>query len=159
MPTWTNPTTWIDGYLMGASAMNIYVRDNMNALMNPNNFVLQGLAAFSTTATTLATLTSTALVVQGGGPVLVAGQLPLQVSNSHSALVVIDIDGTQQTIYSGQANGGSYGIVPFNTLWTGLSVASHTVSVKWKVDAGNQTATTTGANLPVVPVSVNSIEL
>lgn len=136
MPTWTSPHTWVDGELVGASGLNTHLRDNLNALMNPNNFMLQSNGAFSTTATTFTNITSTALVVQGGGPVMIGGRMFLNVSNLHSAMLVLDVDGNQSTIFSGFSNT----LVAFNELWTGLSVASHTLSLKWKVDAGNQTA-------------------
>lgn len=157
MPTWTPPVTWIDGQLVGASALNTQLRDNMNALMNPNNFVLQGAGPFSTTASTFSNITSTALVVQGGGPVEIAGQMPFFVSNLHSGMIVVDVDGVQVTVYSGAAAGGAGALFGFNTLWTGLTVGSHTVSLKWKVEAG-QTGATTGNNANGVPLNFYGIE-
>lgn len=158
MPTWTSPHTWVDGELVGASGLNTHVRDNLNALMNPNNFNLQTNAAFSTTATTFITLTSTALVVQGGGPVLIGGRFSILVSNFNTGMVVLDVDGTQSTIYSG---GNSPSFVGFSELWTGLTVASHTISLKWKVAIGTVTAWTTGGTniLPNTPLTLYAIEL
>lgn len=158
MPTWTSPHTWVDGELVAATALNVQIRDNMNALMNPNNFMLQSNAAFSTTATTLTTLTSSALVVQGGGPVMIGGRFGISISNNNSGMVVLDVDGTQSVLYS--ANNFPT-LVSFSELWTGLSVATHTISLKWKVGVGTATAYTSAAvgTFVTTPLTLYAIEM
>lgn len=146
--TWSDPHTWTPGELVGATALNTEVRDNLLYLMTPNNFNTLSTAAFSTTATTLATLTSTALVVAGGGPVVFAGSFAIGLApgGGNAVMVYADIDGTQQLITSG---GQMTNAMHFMTFWTGLSKASHTLSLKWMTNAGTVTAYMTGTQNPL----------
>jgi len=150
---WTTPANWSSIPVPGVSDMNTQVRDNLNFLLNGkalagSSFLNQVWSLTSTTTLTQidgTNLTTTVNVTTGR--LIVELDTQIQTSNNGSGgTLFLYLDGAAAT---GQGMDTTHGIadLPVNTqlqfarqfILTGLSAASHTVSLYWKVGAAGET--------------------
>lgn len=145
---WTSARTWTTGELVTAAIMNTHVRDNLNALASPQATMTTMTTTRTTTSTSFADLTdATATITTVGWGQLVAfaslhvhGSTAVQGSSYEfdldaavtGAIAAVELRDTSSTLGL-QANA----ILMYR--WTGVSAASHTVKIRWKVTAGTLT--------------------
>lgn len=150
--TWITPRTWSAGELVTASIMNAHVRDNLNALKTPAGGynVLNLGADLTTSSTSFVDIDATNLILTfttGGGDVI----LFFTGSFTHSALAQSSYLDIHESVSGGRL-GGDDGLTKtvtstaaqvFNVTLayraTGLSAASHTFKLQWKVAANTLT--------------------
>jgi hypothetical protein len=144
---WTTPATWTPGQLVAASDLNTHLRDNLLYLFNgrPKSVIKRdNNANYSTSSTTFVDVDATNLAISlaiASGNALVG----FMAVTSNNVQLDIDVDGTRYAngaadgLVTGQdassTRGGQSGCV----LVTGLSVASHTFKLKYKVTTGTGT--------------------
>jgi len=149
---WTTPRTWATGELVTAVLLNEQMRDNLSYLHVPNHFEVQ--ETTGTYATTSATLVAvhanyTKNITLSGGHLLVGvvAYMATSVPGTGTGQLVIDVDGTPYVV----ANLTS-AYKPIQVGWTylitGLSAASHTVTLKYQSD-GTRTLTIDKAGWPL----------
>lgn len=141
----TTPPTFTPGQIVGATDFNAYLRDNpLYLLARPHQSVLRdNAAAYTTTSTSFVDIDATNLKITisiSGSAVLVGFAATCSLNNTAYASFDIDVDGTRwgaagaEGIVSHHFSGGTFN-VSFVVLVTGLSVASHTLKIKWKTSA------------------------
>lgn len=152
---WTNPHTWVAGELVGASALNTHLRDNLSYLLAPNAAQrISAAGTLTTTSTTFASLgTAWALALTTyGGHVTIGAQLPFTyagVANHGSAFFGIDVDGTVYTAQMQLMSGTGFAGLSINKLITGLGSGAHTLTLKWRVAPGATTGTLDPSFMPI----------
>lgn len=140
---WTSPKTWTAEPLT-SSDLNTHLRDNLNALKDPpsNKYTFNDSADWTTTSTSFVDIDTTDLslaITTYGGDVLVHF---FGTTTTSAGQIFFDftVDGTR--------NGGDDGLVrvpstltptSFTVLVEGLSAASHTFKMQWKVSSGTAT--------------------
>jgi hypothetical protein len=138
---WTAPKTWA-GDLLATSDFNLHIRDNLLWLKSPTSVSVTLANAITTTSTSWADATGLSVTMTtNGGNVLVIFTAATKHSADGSTWVDLDVDGASQ--------GGTDGImfrtgtglrnVSFSWVVEGLSAASHTFKIRWKVSAGTAT--------------------
>jgi len=148
---WTTPKTWAAEPLT-SSDLNTYVRDNQNHVYNriENNdeYTANEVSNYTTTSTSFVDVDATNLsltITTNGGNVLAgfagAGWLS---SASESIWLELDIDGSPWAGDDGIMRVRFDNInyiknLSFVVMVTGLSTASHTFKLQWKVDGGTGT--------------------
>ena len=149
--TWVTPRTWSAGELVTASIMNAHVRDNLNALKLPAgsyNTINEG-ADYTTNSTSFGDIDSTDMaftITTGGGDVLifftasVLATASLTVSfDIHESVAGTQFFGNDGLVgYATTSTAISIGVA-FCARITGLSAASHTFKIQWKVSASTAT--------------------
>lgn len=147
---WTAPRTWATDELVTAALMNQHLRDNLEFLKTPPTGIYAPTVEYTTNSSTFVNVDATNLVFTktlGGGDVLIGFHGVLYHSTNARMYFDVEIDGTRLGL-----DDGLVGAVVDNTAipiafsaWkTGLSAASHTFKLQWKVSSG--TGTLYGAN-------------
>lgn len=144
--TWVTPRTWVAGELVTAAIMNAHVRDELNALKTPASDVknLTIGTDTTTTSTSFVDIDSTNLAITfttGGGDCMVGFTGTVSIGGTYRVLFNVMIDGadavaTDGLVETAAATGAAVGFV---YLATGLSAASHTFKLRWKVSGGTAT--------------------
>lgn len=156
---WTAPRTWSTGELVTATIMNTHIRDNLDALKDPptNLYNVDEASNYSTTSTSFADVDSTDLalaITTGGGDVMIGFSCNVVVgAASDKVYFNVMVDGVDDV-----ADDGLIGIsasvssvaapgepITFTYLKQGLSAASHTFKLRWKVDTGTTATLYAGA--------------
>jgi len=145
MTGWTTPKTWTTGEALLAADLNTHLRDNLLALKGPatESYECDEGADYTTVSTSFVDVDATNLaltIVTTGGDVLVHFHGDIN-NSAAAAFLEVDQDGAKV--------GGDDGIlkvpnvnnqaVSFTRLITGLSAASHTFKLQWKVVSGTAT--------------------
>jgi len=147
MATW-NPKTWSVDELLTSSDFNTEIRDNLNTLKNPpvDDYVVNEGSDYTSNYTTWQNVDATNLALTidtSGGAVLVHFHGAVSLGASCDRVYFdLEVDGVRE--------GGDDGItmlgvanskqnVSFTRRIAGLSAASHTFKLKWKVNAGTVT--------------------
>lgn len=146
--TWATPRTWTTGELVTKTIMDAHVRDELNALKTPASFRcwVDEATNVTTTSTTWTGIDGTnlsATMVTGGGTIYVgfSGTFYFTVSTGRIFLDVI-VDGTTRVgtddgiIADNSASTSATAAMAFVVPITGLSAASHTFAMQWRVTAG-----------------------
>ena len=144
---WTTPKTWASEPLTSLD-LNTYVRDNQNYLKGRVDATakqyVRTATNYTTTSTTLVDVDATNLahtITTDGEDVLVtlAGYANINSTGGRMTLAV-DIDGTPYTIlYLRSTASGADFNVSFSYLFTGLTAASHTFKLQWKMSSDTGT--------------------
>lgn len=150
--TWVTARTWTAGELITASIMNAHVRDNLNALKTPAGgySVINEGSDYTTTSTSFTDIDTTDLSLTfttAGGDVIIffcgsmnggtIGQSTfVDIHESVAGTRLGGDDGLLQIVYATALN-----VVPVTICYraTGLSAASHTFKMQWKVTANTAT--------------------
>lgn len=134
--------------MVTASIMNSHVRDNLNALKTPaGGYNKVNIAAdLSTTSTTFVDADATELALTfttGGGDVMVffSGSVRNTASvrnyfDVHESVAATRYGGDDGLMYTNVSNGAVATNASFAVRITGLSAASHTFKLQWKVASG-----------------------
>ena len=153
---WSSPRTWTTGELVTAALMNTHIRDNLNALFSPPGTTASITTDITTTSTSFEDATGLTITFTIAGDSVLLGFVAA-ISNSSGptslTTLTIDIDGTDeggtegimQTESKGQAN--SPGDASFTWRKTGLSSASHTFKMEWKVSGNTSTMHATNSEV------------
>lgn len=146
----TTPRTWVAAQIVTADELNIDIRDNMVYLKDRIDGVakqfIRTVTDYTTTSTSLVDIDGTNLSLTfttDGSDVLVifAGYGDNSGTNGE-VLVAVKVDSTDFEITSGTSPTGNAAInLGFIYIFTGLSAASHTFIMRWKVAAGTGTIT------------------
>ena len=148
---WTTPRTWTTGELITAAIMNTHIRDNLNVLKAPpsDNYEVNEVSDYTTTSTSFIDVDGTNLsftFTTSGGDVMVHFHAALLAAAGNQIYFNVDIDGSPHAADDGIiAVEDESGVsdadqnVTFTRLIIGLSAASHTFKLQWKVDAGTAT--------------------
>ena len=151
MPTWTPTETWETNDLVTADMMNLQVLGNLEFLKTPPTGLYAPTVQYTTSSSSFVDVDATNLVFTktlGGGDVLIGFFGSLYHASSSRVSFDIDIDGTRLGNDDGLIGGQVDNLaVPIALLaWKqGLSAASHTFKLQWKVTGGG-TATLYGPN-------------
>lgn len=153
---WTSPKTWTSEVLTSTD-MNTYMRDNQSHLYTRigNNDVRKiDTTNYATASGTYGSLSGVSgTITTNGGNVLVGFHGAIENSNAKRTYFDIDVDGTPW--------GGDDGLlvvedesatpqifnVSFVTIVTGLSAASHTFQLRWKVETAGTTTLFAGSGV------------
>lgn len=147
---WTTPATWSVDQLVTATLMNTHIRDNLNALKAPPTDVqdVNEGADYTTTSTSFVDIDSAGdpdlnlTIETGGGDVLVTFYGTFANAGGHINLD-FTVDGVKHGGDDGLLRSASTALGHKNltfAVWVqGLSAASHTFKMQWKVDAGTAT--------------------
>ena len=153
---WITPRTWTTGELITAAIMNAHIRDNLNALFSPVANIASITTDITETSTSFVDATGLTITFTTVGDTVVIGFVGT-VSNSGSGATrttfTLDVDGVDeggsegliQVNQKGAADGESN--VSFTWRITGLSIASHTFKIEWKVSAGTATLHATNSEV------------
>lgn len=145
--TWHTPQTWNTNDLVTATNLNEQLRDNMEwlkAKTSTNRYVDES-SDYTTTSTSFVNVDGTNLslsLTTVGGDVLIGFASAVNYSASGGLIYFdVEIDGTRFGLNDGivlinspTANGTMN--ASFVVLKTGLSAASHTFKLQWKVNSG-----------------------
>lgn len=142
---WTDPKTWTAA-LVTVNDLNTHIRDNLNWLKAPTSGRVTLANAISTTSTSFVDATGlTVTMTTSGGNVVVIFTAMANHSGGASQNPFFDL------VVDGASQGGTDGItaksntatigdnVSFVWVVTGLSAASHTFKIQWKVGTGTGT--------------------
>lgn len=142
--TWSVPRTWVVGELVTASLLNTHLRDNLEFLKAPPTAlynVNQG-SDYTTTSTSFADVDATNLslnITTAGGDVLIV----FMGYGGGTARLYFDIliDGVRMAGDDGFLAAVNAVNTPITlvALKQGLSAASHTFKLQWKVNSGSGT--------------------
>lgn len=142
---WTTPRTWVTNELVTAPLMNTHLRDNLDYLFTRPRDVdnVNSAGNYSTTSTTFADVSTSELALTlttTGGRVLVGftGSVYV-VATAVRVYFNVAIDGTTQVADDGllvmEATANPR-LASFVYMSDVLSVATHTIRVQWKTNAG-----------------------
>lgn len=142
---WTGPKTWA-GDLLTSSDFNTHIRDNLLWLKSPTSDSVTLANAITTTSTSFVDATGlTVTMTTSGGNVVVIFTAMASHSGGSTQHPFFDlvVDGASQGGTDGITAKSSTGTVGDNVsfVWvvTGLSSASHTFKIQWKVTSGTGT--------------------
>lgn len=142
---WTDPKTWTAA-LVTVNDLNTHIRDNLNWLKAPTSGRVTLANAISTTSTSWADATglSVTMTTNGGNVVVIfTGMATHSGGVTQHPYFDLDVDGASQGGTDGivaKSNTGTVGDnVSFTWVVTGLSAASHTFKIRWKVTSGTGT--------------------
>jgi hypothetical protein len=144
---WTSPATWTPGQVVGATDLNTHLRDNMTYVgtQRPNGTIKRTAGNYTTTSLTFVDVDVTNVIVTFStvtGKVLVgcSGRFASGINNQ-GGYVALMVDGALYGVGGtfGQAfapNLTSGSTLPINFCFeiAGLSLASHTFKLQWRVD-------------------------
>jgi len=147
---WTSPRTWVAGELVTAALMNAHVRDNLLVLKTPPSalYTVNEGADYTTASASFVDVDGTNLalvIVTNGGNVRVGWSSLVSLSVAGTVYLDIDVDGAREGgddgIVAGTVEGGTdtREALALNWVIAGLSAASHTIKLQWKVSAGTGT--------------------
>lgn len=146
---WSAPRTWVEAENVTAALLNTHLRDQLIALKDPPsaNYVLNEGSDYTTVSTTFGDVDGTNLALQittTGGDVFVHFHGTCkQATGGHKVNFDVDVDGVRHGgddgIVAQHDLGGDVAVVSFTRLITGLSAASHTFKLQWKVTGGTGT--------------------
>ncbi len=142
---WTTPITWTVSQIVGASDLNSQVRDNLTYLLSGRAktvIVRDNAASYGVTSTTFVDVDPTNLSITltpQSGIVEIGFAGAGGYSSTSQVAFDVDIDGTRYA--NGFGDGitallGANGPIGFTVTKTGLSIASHTFKLQWKVING-----------------------
>jgi hypothetical protein len=146
--SWASPTTWNTGQALIAVDMNAQIRDKLNAVKNLAAFdiVIDEASNYSTSSTTFATIGGaelSATITTGGGTVLVGFSGEFSFVTQAAFFMDILVDGNRfygdDGMFSHIINNTQFHHIGFVRPITGLSAASHTFALQWKVTANTVT--------------------
>jgi hypothetical protein len=150
---WTTPKTWNIGELVTADALNEQVRDNLDYLASrPVIGTYQSSGAAYTTTSTSDVLVNASLSLSVPvklGRVLVFCSFKTTVSNPSflTTYITLYIDGNASNLLAQHGN-TTYTALVFPI--TGLSVATHTFDLRWRVSTSAYSASMwRGADYPL----------
>ncbi len=141
---WTTEPTFVSGQIVGASDLNTYLRDDMNFVFNGKALAQTMYAKgsdYTTTSTSMVDIDATNLaltitVTTGRVRINFAGYFYSDSAVSRVAFIDVLVDGTsinggnpEQKAYA-DTNGTP---MSFTVYKTGLSAASHTFKLQWKM--------------------------
>jgi hypothetical protein len=151
--TWTPPKTdWVTGNLVAASNLNEIGAD-LAYLLTPNSFLVnENTGTYTTTSTTAVNVGanySVSITTYGGH--LVVGASGILSMSAGTGFLVIDIDGTDVTMYqTANANADYRGFFSFILPKMALLAGLHTVSLQFYVNNVANTATITKTYAPLI---------
>lgn len=145
---WTNPKTWTTGELLSAADLNTQLRDNLNALKAPPSaqFLANESTNYTTTSTTFVNVDNTAgkfnlTITTTGGDVMIGftgnfntGGFNLYLDVELDGARIAGDDGLLVVSGAVAVQHGS-----FVHLKTGVTAASHTFKLQWKMGGGTGT--------------------
>jgi len=141
---YTTPKTWVTGEALTATDMNTYIGDNLAALKNPPTdlYDVDESADYTTTSTSFVDIDATDLaltITTTGGDVIACFVGTSLLSTAGGLYFNVDVDGVAaagedgitmwQLVTANQRHS-----VGFAFLIQGLSAASHTFKLQWKVN-------------------------
>lgn len=142
---WTTPRTWAEPEIVTETIMNTHVRDNLDYLKDR----LDGVAKqYIRTATDYTTTSTSFVEVDGsnlaltfttdGSDVLVTFTGYGYLSTQGYIDIGVDVDGTDYFLirHDHNATPPEYRAFTFSYIFTGLSAASHTFKLVWRVETG-----------------------
>lgn len=153
---WTTPKTWTAA-LVTVAELNAHVRDNLAWLKAPTSGVATLAAQITTTSTSFTDATGLSVTMTtSGGNVMCLFTGCVSNSGANQTILTLDADGDAQGATDGlmtvTANAVSTS-ASFVYVITGLSAASHTFKIRWRVNSGTATlfADNSSANFKVEP--------
>lgn len=159
--TWISNYTWTAGEQLTAAKFNTNLRNQIAAVKTPAYFhhIVNEGANYSTSSTSFADIDSTdlsATVTTAGGnmDITFVGYIDSDTGGARTYFDLL-VDGAR---WYGDDGGGVYVLLDgpfcFRAFVTGLSAASHTFKMQWKVSAGTSTmyAGAGTANLDLHPL-------
>ncbi len=137
---YTAPVNFVSGNPLLETELNL-LQDNFRALKDPpsDNYVLNEVSDYTTTSTTFVDVDATNLaltILTTGGDVLVHFH---GVGTDAVILFDVDVDGVRDGGDDGFTRLTTVGPMSFTRLIAGLSAASHTFKLQWRVVAGTGT--------------------
>lgn len=146
---WTAPSTWNPGQVVGASDLNVQLRDNMAYLLSQRPGVLvkrDNNAAYTTTSAVFVDVDSTNLAISltiNGSAVLVTFAAVVTCSLLGDVYMDITVDGTRygsagaDGVWETHIDTAGYGHSLSGAIMvTGLSAGLHTFKLQWKTNTG-----------------------
>lgn len=160
--TWREPFTWTDGDTATEDIFNRDLRDNVNHLLTRPYVYALSTSTFTTTSASYVPVNAvfTLAMVTGGGHILVGvygGYL------EHGAGIpdfAIGMDGGSEQVVERINLGGGRNL-KHAVVFTGLSAAQHTPTLRWRQNGGG-TATLRGADsggVAIPPIIFWAIEI
>lgn len=142
---WTTPRTYVDGEIVGAATLNTDHRDNLNHLRTGRARGYNRLAVgnYTTTSAALADVDGTNLAFTFT-PISTLVKITVfcaldTTASPGTAAIALNIDGTDTTMYSKSIGVGQGPFwISFVYLAT-LTLASHTIKLRWSTSAGTLT--------------------
>lgn len=142
---WTQPKTWSSEPLLSTD-LNVHVRDNLDALKDPpsGEYTLNEGGDYTTTSTSFVDIDATNLSITidtNGGDVFVMF-VPSVAASGQVVFFELLVDGSPHAGDDGICRGIPAGVgyvIPIIAIVTGLSAASHTFKLQWKVSSGTAT--------------------
>lgn len=142
---WTDPKTWTAA-LVTVNDLNTHIRDNLNWLKAPTSGQVTLANAITTTSTSWADATGLSVTMTtNGGNVLVlfTAMATHSGGTANNPYFNLEVDGAGIGGTDGVVAKSNTGTVPDNVSFTwvvtGLSAASHTFKIRWKVGTGTGT--------------------
>jgi hypothetical protein len=140
---WTAPTTRATDDLINASIWNTDVVDNLAFLKNPTSGVATLTTQLTTTSTSFTDATGLSVTMTtSGGNVMCVFNASVGNNGASQNIFTLDVDGTDQGATDGLLSVTASAIAAnasFVYVVTGLSAASHTIKVQWRVSGGTGT--------------------